>query len=91
MNREALRVDEVGQAAVDAAARSSKFAIFKLLRARNELATAPINHREGFLLAHVDGETTVQGLIDVSGMPEAEVEGILERLRRLGIVGLSST
>lgn len=90
-NREALRVDEVGQTAVDAAVRASKSAVFKLLRARNELATAPINHREGFLLAHVDGATSVQGLIDVSGMPESEVFDILERLKRLGIVGLSAS
>jgi hypothetical protein len=42
----------------------------------------------GFLLAHIDGVTSVQGLVDIAAMPENEVHAILERLLRLGIVAL---
>jgi hypothetical protein len=60
----------------------------KLVKTRAEIAAAPIDHRAGFLIAHIDGVTTVQGLVDIAGMPEEEVQEILERLRRLGIVAL---
>jgi hypothetical protein len=60
----------------------------RLLKTKAELAAAPIDHRAGFLLAHIDGVTTVQGLVDVTGMPEEEVDQILDRLRRLGIVAV---
>lgn len=60
----------------------------KLLKTKAEIAAAPIDHRAGFLLAHVDGVTTVAGLVDVCGMAEEEVNDILDRLRRLGIVAV---
>jgi hypothetical protein len=60
----------------------------RLLRSREEIAAAPIDHRAGFLLAHIDGGTTIQGLVDIAGMTEAEVHEILDRLRRLGIVAI---
>ncbi|WP_146653422.1 hypothetical protein [Labilithrix luteola] len=85
-----FRDEEIGTSAAlaEIAAGISRRAIPRLVRSRDELAAAPINHREGFLLAHVDGSTTVQGLIDVSGMTEDEVMAIVGRLRRLGIVQL---
>lgn len=63
-------------------------AVPKLFKTKAEIAAAPIDHRAGFLLAHIDGVTTVQGLVDVCGMPEDEVNEILDRLRRLAIVAV---
>ena len=58
----------------------------KILKTKAEIAAAPIDHRAGFLLAHIDGKTAVQALVDIAGMPESDVHEILDRLRRLGIV-----
>jgi len=86
--RASIRVDDVGAAvksgndAVGVAGRH----VPKIVRTRDEIAAAPIDHRAGFLLAHIDGVTPVQGLVDIAGMPEKEVHEILDRLRRLGIV-----
>jgi CRP-like cAMP-binding protein len=60
----------------------------RVLRTRGELAQEPLDHREGFVLSLVDGETTVQGLIDVAGIPDGELVVTLQRLRRLGIITL---
>ena len=60
----------------------------RLVLTKSEIAVAPIDHRAGFLLAYIDGSTTVQGLVDIEVMPEREVHEILDRLRRLGIVAI---
>ena len=88
--RRSIREDDLGDSVgrVPDAIGASGRLVPKLIRARSEIAAAPIDHRAGFLLAHIDGVTSVQGLVDVTGMPENEVEEILERLRRLGIVAL---
>ena len=86
--RPSVRVDDVG-AAVKSGADAMGVAgrqVLKIVRTKGEIAEAPIDHRAGFLLAHIDGVTTVQGLVDIAGMPENEVHEILDRLRRLGIV-----
>jgi hypothetical protein len=67
---------------------SSSRSVPRLLKSKAEIAAAPIDHRAGFLLAHIDGTTSVQGLVDIAGMAENEVHEILERLRRLGIVAI---
>ena len=87
LSRDPIAVDHVGKAvnipdAVGVAGRS----VPKIVRSKEEIAAAPIDHRAGFLLAHIDGVTTVQGLIDIAGMAEEDVHEILERLRRLGIL-----
>jgi hypothetical protein len=88
--RVSIREDDVGAAvksgadAVGVAGRQ----VPKIVRTKDEIAAAPIDHRAGFLLAHIDGVTDVQGLVDIAGMPETEVHEILDRLRRLGIVNI---
>jgi hypothetical protein len=84
--RPALRVDDVGATAVRMAARMAQDATPKVLVDRRALASAPIDHREAFLVSLVDGALTVGGLVDVSGMPEGEVHEALRRLARLGIL-----
>ncbi|HSO33339.1 MAG TPA: hypothetical protein VLT33_12485, partial [Labilithrix sp.] len=88
--RVSIREDDVGAAvksgadAVGVAGRQ----VPKIVRTKDQIAAAPIDHRAGFLLAHIDGVTDVQGLVDIAGMPETEVHEILDRLRRLGIVNI---
>jgi len=86
--RASIRVDDVGagvKSGADAMGVGGR-QVPKIIRTNGEIAEAPIDHRAGFLLAHIDGVTTVQGLVDIAGMPENEVHEILDRLRRLGIV-----
>ena len=88
--RVSIREDNLGKNIMDVAdaVGATSRIVPKLLKTKAEIAAAPIDHRAGFLLAHVDGVTTVAGLVDVCGMPEEEVAQILERLRRLGIVAV---
>jgi hypothetical protein len=58
----------------------------KVVKSRGDLAAAPLDPREAFLLSMIDGQLTVGSLIDASGMSADEVHTILARLRRLGIV-----
>jgi len=88
--RVSIREDNIGKgikSVADAVGATGRV-VPKLLKSKAEIAAAPIDHRAGFLLAHVDGVTSVAGLVDICGMPEEEVEQILERLRRLGIVAV---
>jgi hypothetical protein len=89
-DRPAVSVDHVG--AVSGRASNPQIltgkAVPRIIRSRAEIAEAPIDHRAGFLLAYIDGTTTVQGLIDIDVMPESEIHVILDRLRRLGIVAI---
>lgn len=51
-----------------------------------ELRSLPLDHRAGFLLAHVDGATDVRTLIDVCAMPNDELLSIVERLLALQVL-----
>ena len=90
LSNRAVAVDPVGASAKRApdAVGAARRQIPHVLKTRAEIAAAPIDHRAGFLLAHIDGKTAVQALVDIAGMPEADVHEILERLRRLGIVAI---
>jgi hypothetical protein len=57
-------------------------------RAQKDLATAPLDAREAFLLSLVDGRMTVQDIVDAAAMPKAEAIAILQRLVRLDLVEL---
>lgn len=54
-----------------------------------EIAKLAIDHKAGFLLAHVDGMHTMEEVLDVCAMPEAEALAILERLCALGVIELA--
>lgn len=86
--RMSIREDNVGGAATAAAVGAAGRAVPKIVKTKAEIAAAPIDHRAGFLLAHIDGVTSVAGLVDICGMPEDQVNEILDRLRRLGIVAV---
>jgi hypothetical protein len=51
-----------------------------------ELALLPLDHREGFLVACVDGVSTIETILDVSAMPAEEALVILESLAERGVL-----
>jgi hypothetical protein len=53
-----------------------------------ELLRLPLDARSGFLLARIDGFSTLQTLLDVSAMPVSETMSLLEELLSLGAVRL---
>lgn len=89
-NRPPVSVDEVGPAAVKLARKSSPAtrtdSAPKLIASRATIAKAPIDTRSAFIMSLIDGRNTVDALVDMSGMPEDEVKGILDRLVRLGLI-----
>ena len=52
-----------------------------------ELPSLSMDNRMGFLVALIDGASTIQNLLDVAGMAEREVLHALMTLRDLGIIG----
>ena len=60
----------------------------RIARAKQELACAPLEHRDWYVLALLDGRTSVQGIVDISGMEPDDVLRILQRLRRLALITL---
>ena len=65
------------------------FAIPRVVKPTNEITSLRLDHRAGFLLANVDGETGVQALVDLSGLPKDEVLAILRRLVKMGVVTIT--
>lgn len=55
---------------------------------RQELLTLPLDARSGFLLARIDGVSTLQTLLDVSSMSAGDAMAIVEELLALGAVRL---
>lgn len=85
-SRPSVRVDDVGDLAVAIASKVVRSGAPRLVKSRAELTEAPIDHRDAFVISLLDGKMSVPAIVDVSGMPEAEIVTILERLVRLGIV-----
>jgi hypothetical protein len=54
-----------------------------------EVLQMPLTHREGFVLAHVDGEMSIRTIIDVCAMEESEVCTVIQRLLALRVIVLS--
>jgi hypothetical protein len=63
-------------------------AVPRVVAPTQRLKGLPLDHQAGFVLACIDGESTVQTLIDVCGLPPVEVVRTLERLVELGVVVL---
>ena len=83
--REALRVDEV---------RSKRLSVRGVIEPQprivdaKRISKAPLDTREAFILQLIDGQTTVSELVDISGLALEELDRILARLIRLGIVAV---
>lgn len=46
-----------------------------------------LNHREGYVLSQIDGQTSFAELIDIAGLPAAKTKRILVRLLTSGVIG----
>lgn len=55
----------------------------------DQLRQLPIDHRAGFVLAHIDGKTSIRTLLDVCGMSHDEIASVLERLVKLRAIDLA--
>jgi len=87
-SRPPVRVDDVGDLAVAIASKAVPSFAPKLLKSRAELTSAPIDHRDAFVISLIDGKMNVAAIVDASGMARREIAAILDRLVQLGIVAL---
>lgn len=85
--RAAIRVDEVPVSAKKITLRGPVELKPRIVNAER-ISRAPLDARDAFLLQLIDGTLSATDLVDASGFAEAEVEAILARLARLGIVAL---
>ncbi|MBX3216333.1 MAG: hypothetical protein KF850_30110 [Labilithrix sp.] len=94
-----LEPDEAGSedhtAIAFASADSSRLAAMtssrvpRLLVGPKEISTLPMDPRAAFILGHIDGIQSMEEILDVCAMPEAEALELIERLRALGVIALS--
>lgn len=61
-----------------------------LARTQAEILRMPLDHRAGFFLAHVDGASTLETILDLVPMPEGEVLALVESLVALGVIRLET-
>lgn len=61
-------------------------AIPKRIVEDRELLTLPLDHREAFVLSHIDGATDVRTLIDVCAMTQDELVAVIQRLLSLSAI-----
>lgn len=54
-----------------------------------QLLALPLDHRAGFVLAHIDGKTSMRTLLDVCGMSHDEIKDVLEHLVKLRAIDLA--
>jgi hypothetical protein len=66
----------------------SLLAVPQVIMSQEQLLVLPIDARTGFLLARIDGVSTLQTLLDVSSMPASDAMALLEELMALGAVRL---
>ena len=59
-----------------------------LAREQTEIMKMALDHRAGFFLAHVDGESNLETILDLVPLPEGEVLALVESLVALGVIHL---
>lgn len=57
-----------------------------VLVAREQLRWLSIDHRAGFLLSHIDGVSSLEMILDVSGMPLLDALKILTELQQQRVI-----
>lgn len=65
---------------------TERHSIPSIRKAAGEIAKLPIDHRAGFLLAHVDGSQTLEEILDVCAMPASEALQLIAKLKELGVI-----
>jgi hypothetical protein len=84
--REPLRVDQVDKL------RSKRISVRGVVEPQprivdaKRISRAPLDARDGFVLQLIDGKTTMSELVDASGIAADDLERLVARLVRLGIV-----
>lgn len=58
----------------------------RLLKSMGEVSRLKIDHRAGFLLAHVDGMQTLEEILDICAMPSAEALALISSLKEMGVI-----
>lgn len=62
--------------------------VLDLIASPDQIRSAELGHREGFLLSQVDGTLAVDELLDVSGMTHEEALVVIAKLVTLGLVAV---
>ncbi|MDB4944094.1 MAG: hypothetical protein JWP97_3628 [Labilithrix sp.] len=65
---------------------TERHSIPTMLKSLGEVARLPIDHRAGFLLAHVDGMQTLEEILDVCAMPPLEALDLIRKLEEMGVI-----
>ncbi|MBX3189338.1 MAG: hypothetical protein KF819_20105 [Labilithrix sp.] len=65
---------------------TERHSIPRVLKSPAEVAKLPIDHRAGFLLAHVDGMQTLEEILDICAMPPVEALDLIGKLREMGVI-----
>lgn len=60
-----------------------------LAKAQDEILKMPLDHHAGFFLAHVDGASTLETILDLVPLPETDVLALVESLVALGVIELA--
>jgi hypothetical protein len=55
----------------------------------DQITRLPIDHRAGFLLAHIDGTQTMEEILDVCPMPRSEALDLIAELASLGVLAIN--
>ena len=72
--------------AVAALTLTQRQAIPRLAKSRDEIAKLPIDHRGGFLLGFIDGNQTLEEILDICAMPTTDALGLIEGLQAMGVI-----
>ena len=81
-----VRVDDFGGAAMKIASRGRPSSAPRLARAKLDASKAPLDSQSAYVLSLIDGNTSLEGLADITGIPSDRISQIIERLERLGFV-----
>ena len=65
---------------------TERHSIPRLLKSMGEISKLKIDHRVGFLLAHVDGMQTLDEILDICAMPSAEALELIANLKAMGVI-----
>lgn len=89
-SREPIRVDSVGDAAVKLATRANRKSGVrpKLVVPIRVLATANLSKHEAFVASLLDGQLTLEEVLDTSGMKEDVVQAAIRKLVELKLAKL---
>lgn len=83
---EAIRIDDVGEAAIDMAARVD-MRVKPRARDLEGLPSSALSAKEAYVVTLLDGKTSMDSLVAIAPMSREELEAVVDRLRRMGLIG----